>query len=171
MKTVLYIATTLNGYIATTKDDAPWSMEVFENYYTYIKQTGNIIVGRRTYEIMKDVGEFAELGNPFTVVVTSQNIFKNTEKTRFVPSIKQALREVEDMGFTTAVIGGGSQLNTSALKAGVIDEIEIDIEPFIFSNGIPLFESSDIQLNLRLIGTTKINANTLHVQYQVIKLH
>ena len=75
------------------------------------------------------------------------------------------------MGFTTAVIGGGSQLNTSALKAGVIDEIEIDIEPFIFSNGIPLFESSDIQLNLRLIGTTKINANTLHVQYQVIKLH
>ncbi len=169
MTKVLYIAASLNGFIATPDDDTPWSNELWENYYAYIKKVGNIIVGRRTYEMMDEVGEFAKLNNPFTVVVTKQDIFKNSEKIRFVNSIEDALNEVEEMGFHTAVLGGGSQLNTSALKSGLIDEIEIDIEPFVFGKGVPLFGSSNVELDLKLQSVDKINQNTIHLRYKVAK--
>ena len=63
MKVILYMAMTANGMIARENDEAPWSKVVWREYYKFIKQNKNIIVGRRTYELMKNANEFEKLGN------------------------------------------------------------------------------------------------------------
>ena len=55
MKVVLYMAMSVNGCIAKENNETPWSDAVWESYYKIAKQFKAIILGRKTYEIMKDV--------------------------------------------------------------------------------------------------------------------
>ena len=48
------------------------------NYAKHVRKTGAIIIGRRTYQIMKDADEFSKIGNPFTIVITNSR-FKDNE--------------------------------------------------------------------------------------------
>lgn len=162
------MAMTANGYIATKNDNAPWSDVAWQNYYEFIKQKGNIVVGRRTYEIMKEENEFEKLGSPVTVVVSSSATQKGSGRTTFVSSPKEALAIMEKEGMKEIIIGGGSKLNAAFLKEGLINELYIDVEPWIFGNGIKLFADSNVQAKLKLIGMQKTSENTLSLRYKIL---
>src|SRR3989338_5829035 len=168
MKVILYMAMTANGMIARENDEAPSSKVVWREYYKFIKQNKNIIVGRRTYELMKNANEFEKLGNPITVVISSR-MSGNGGNTFFVMNPEEALKKLEKKGFKIAVIGGGSKLNASFLKSGLIDEICLDVEPCIFGKGIRLFSEIDAEANLTLVKTKKLSKNTVRLIYEVIK--
>ncbi len=57
MKVVLLMTLSADGYSARLNDDAPWSAEEFARCNAFVANAGNIIVGRRTYEIMKEEGD------------------------------------------------------------------------------------------------------------------
>lgn len=167
MKAILYMTMTVNGCIARSNDDTPWSDEVWSAYYEFVKQRGNIVVGRRTYELMKAEDEFEKLGNSTIVVVSSEpvadsNIF-------WADSPKKALEFLGTKGFGEAVIGGGATLNASFLKAGLLDEICLDVEPLLFGQGIRLFKEVDAEAKLKFLGTEKLSDQVLRVRYKVIK--
>ena len=168
MKVILYMATTLNGYIAKENNETPWSEEEWVSYSNIIKSTKNIIIGYNTYEIMKKNNEFEKIGNPLTIVITSK-IIKSDTNTIFFNSPKQALEVLKNKGFKQTIIAGGSKLNASFLKENLIDEIYIDLEPFIFSNGITLLEKTDFEIKLKLIETKLLSKNTIQLHYLVIK--
>lgn len=46
MKVVLYMATSINGYIATTNHETPWSDQEFESYSNKVKEVGNLVLGK-----------------------------------------------------------------------------------------------------------------------------
>jgi len=72
-------------------------------------------------------------------------------------------------GFKEVLLGGGSYTNATFLREGLIDEIIIDIEPFIFGKGIKLFAESQQELKLELIKTEKLSKDTIRLHYNVIK--
>ena len=53
MKVILYQAMSVNGYIAGAHDETPWSDEEWKSFSKAVSEAGNIIIGRRTYELMK----------------------------------------------------------------------------------------------------------------------
>lgn len=168
MKAILYMAMTVNGMIARENDETPWSDEEWECYKKQVKEAGNIIIGQRTYDIMRADDEFASLGEPFIVVVTDgsqkQLVASNTA---FASSPKKALDKVKNAGFETVLVGGGSTLNASFLKEGLIDEIILDVEPLMFGRGIPLLSSDDFEIQLDYIGSKKISGQLLQLHYRV----
>lgn len=168
MKVILYMATTLNGYIAKENNETPWSEEEWASYSNIIKSTKNIIIGYKTYKIMKKNTEFKKIGNPLTIVLTSKKI-KAERNTIFLNSPKEALKLLKDKGFKQTILAGGSKLNTSFLKENLIDEIYLDIEPFIFGNGIKLFEDIDFEVKLKLIETKLLSKNLVQLHYSIIK--
>src|SRR3990167_1577218 len=106
MKTTLYMAMTVNGYIAKENGDAPWSDAVWNSYYEIAKQFPCLILGRRTYEIMNEIEEFEKIGNPFTAVLT--HIDQSAEERFvFVKSPAEAIEVLEGKGFDRVLIGGG----------------------------------------------------------------
>ena len=135
---------TINGYIATENDNAPWSDELWSSYYNLAKKFKAIILGRRTFEMMKEVNEFEKMGNPYTVVLTKKKQ-QNTNNTFFVTSPKEALELLKKKGFKEVLIGGGGKLNASFMKENLVDEMIIDIEPLIFGKGIKLFAEGDLK--------------------------
>lgn len=54
MKVILYMAVSLNGMIAKSNDDTSWiTLEEWNSYSSIVRKFGALIVGRRTYNILK----------------------------------------------------------------------------------------------------------------------
>ena len=169
MKNILYLCQTINGYIANENDSTPWSKEEFAAFHSAIINAKNIIVGRRTYQIMEKYGEFKKCGNPFTVIVTKSPKFKSRSKSVVANSPSAAIKILKSEGFKVAFMSGGSKVATSFIQQGLIDEIWIDIEPLVLGNGIPTFQVSKLKVKLRMIMTKRISKNTIQLRYKVLK--
>ena len=163
------MATTANGYIAKENDETPWSDVIWSGYYDFVKKRGNIILGKRTYELMKEVNEFEKLGFPITVVVSSTAENKSDENTIFVSSPKEALAVMKEKRVSEIVVGGGSTLNAGFFKEGLLDEIYLDVDTWLFGKGIKLFADNDADAKLKLIEVSKLSENTIRLHYEVEK--
>lgn len=161
------MAQTVNGFIAKLDNATPWSDEEWEVYKKKVGKAGNIIIGRKTYDIMKDDG-FGDMGNPFVIVVSQQN-FSNTENVAFVKTPQEALQVARDKGFAEVLITGGSQINGLFLKENLVDEIFLDVEPLLFGQGIPLFSLYENDFQLELVEAKPYGKNGLQLHYTVKK--
>lgn len=170
MKVILYMAISANGMIAMEDDSTPWPKEVWEHYRKTVKRVGNLIIGKRTYEIMQKAGEFEELGNPRTVVVTREHHPDDAgDNFVFVDSPKAALEALEKRGFDEVLVGGGAELVGSFLKEKLVDEMYLAVAPKLFGKGIALFPPQEFHYNLDLLDVKKLGTHTLLVHYQIVQ--
>lgn len=174
MKVILYMAITPNGLIANENDDTDWVTETeWENFSGMIKKYGNMIIGRRTYEIMLENDEFnrSNLNEIKTAVLTSDPSLKvhnsNCIFTARFP--KEAVKILIDQGFETIMVCGGGGLNSSFMKENLVDEIYLDVEPIVFGRGIKLFAEADFEAKLELIEAKKFSQDEIQLHYKVIR--
>ena len=80
---------------------------------------------------------------------------------------ENTLKELEKMGYTSAILGGGSFVNGMFLEHKLVDEIHITIEPKIFGDGLGLFKG-DFDVNLKLIDCEKVNEDSIVLKYKVL---
>ena len=165
MKVVLYMAITANGYIAKENNETPWSDEEWESFSEKVKKIKNLVVGRKTFEIMEQGEEFQKIGNPFTVIVSNQK----ENNSNFVNSPEQAIKLLKERGFFEILVAGGSTLNSSFLQKTLVDEIYLDIEPFLFGKGIKLFTENDFETKLELLKTKQLSKNVIQLHYKILK--
>lgn len=165
MKTLILMTMSANGFIARTNDETPWSKEEFERCAAFTREAGNLIVGRKTYEIMREEGDFDD--GILTVVVT-RDIAEPHGNVVYMASPEHALKYVEEKGFARAIVGGGTTLVTQFLSEGLIDEIILDIEPMLLDRGLPLAEQSIPDVALEHLSTEQFG-DTVRLHYQVKK--
>lgn len=167
MKIILYMAITANGYIAKENDETPWSKDEWKEYVGNAKKTHCMIIGRRTYDIW-DKTELTNLGIP--VLVLSKKINKSQNNIFFIKSIKEALEVIKSNKYLEVMIAGGGKVNGEFFKRGLIDELFLDVEPFIFGQGIPLFSPCVNESKLELLDSKKIGKNGMQLHYKVLKI-
>lgn len=161
------MAISVNGYIAKEDNETPWSKAEWVSFSQCVKRTGNMIIGCKTYEIMKKKNEFDNLGNPLVIVLSNQKKIAKEKNIIFVTSPKDALKVLMDKEYNTAMVAGGSEVNTSFMKENLIDELFVDIEPVIFGTGIPLFAANNFEMKLDLVNVTNLSENTIQLHYKV----
>jgi len=161
-KLVLYIATSLDGYIATKDDSLEWLFktegEGDNGYSDFYDTVDTILIGRRTYDwvIEKENGKFPYRNKKCYVFSNStsgknENVeFINDDIVDFTNKIKR-----EDGGNIWIV--GGSNLLYFFIKERLVDEFIISIAPTLIGSGIPLFKELDFELQLELKGLRKFN--------------
>lgn len=172
MKTILYMAMTVNGKIAGIDHDTSWtSKEDWAGFLEMCKRVGNAIIGRKTYEMVKKEG--TQLGDILTVVLTHDPALLSKQSPHTIFTDKRprdVIAMLREKGFKEALVAGGGILNSTFLKEGLIDELYIDIEPLILGRGIPLFADGDFTPRLKLIGVKPLtNRQTIQLHYQVIQ--
>ena len=167
MKKVMYMAMSVNGFIADTEGNTPWSDEEWNSFNQAVKETGNLVIGRKTYELMKDDDTLNKFKDQLVVVVTSKVLPKNEANVSFVASPAEVMNLLEKKKYKTALLAGGTVLNSSMLNGGFIDELYLDVEPKLFSGGINLFSNDIVDLDLELMGSKKIGKNTVQLYYKV----
>jgi len=168
MQVILYMATSVNGYIAKENNETPWFDEEWQSFSKFVKEVGNIVIGKNTYEIMKKDDEFRKIGNPFTVVVSKEDFVHNSNFA-IVKSPKEALKILEKKNFAKALVAGGGMLNSSFMKDRLVNEIYLDVEPLVFGKGIKLFSDNDFDAKLELIRTKGLSKSTIQLHYRILE--
>ncbi|HYC34657.1 MAG TPA: dihydrofolate reductase [Candidatus Paceibacterota bacterium] len=168
MKVILYMAMTANGLIAKKDDDTSWiSKEEWDSYSAFIKKTGNCVVGRRTYHILTNQPEFSELKNISLIVLSTENFETKASNHIIANSPKEALEKLAD--FSEVVVAGGGITNAAFLSENLVDEIVLDVEPVMFSKGLPLAYGKDFDKKLKLLKTKPVGESGIQLHYEVVK--
>ncbi|MGE7939296.1 dihydrofolate reductase family protein [Bacillus paramycoides] len=156
---VLFIAASLDGFIAKEDDDLQWLMETEgegDNGYTEMYESiDTIIMGKRTYDyVIEHTETFPYLDKKCYVFSNSEkgsneNVeFVNEDVVEFTKSLK------EEEGSKIWMVGGGSLLR-EFFKSNLIDEYIVTITPHILGSGIPLFKEKNPQIDLTLTDTKR----------------
>jgi len=168
MKCIIYMAMTVNGYVATKNNETPWSEEEWKAYETAVRKTKCLIIGRKTYEIMRRENNFEKLGNPF-IVVLSKNKIISENNCASAKTPEEALTLIKSKGYKDVLLGGGVLANTSFLQAGLVDEIILDIESQFFGEGLHLFSPHPAIYHAQLLSTQLISPNVVQLHYKMKK--
>lgn len=170
MKTILYMATTINGVIAKNDDSTEFLTEVeAQSYVDTVLDAGAVIVGRCTYEVLSEQPEFKKFveAKVKMVVLTHGEVDLKDASHKIAKTPKDALHLLRDN--TKVIIAGGGKANAAFMSAGLIDEVYIDIEPTIVGEGINIVEGLDFETTLVLLGTKMLSENEIQLHYEVVK--
>ena len=161
------MAMTTNGMIAKENDDVSFvSPDSWKRYQKAVDSTDCIIIGRRTYELMPET-EFNQ-SKKYVVITHQKDLLKKTQNVMFTANnLSTLIKNLSKEKIKNILISGGSQINFLFMKAGLIDEIYLDIEPIILGKGIKLFADAKFETKLELIGIKKLSKDEVQLHYKV----
>ena len=161
-KIILYIASSIDGYIADSSGGIDWLNEgqaIVEEDNSYEKFYENIdvvILGRKTYDQV--VEELSPGNYPYkdktSYVITNRLENDNTED-NIVFTNENLIDLVEKLkleGKRVWIVGGSSIIHQLVDK-DLIDEYEITMIPKILGSGIPLFKEVEESISLELVSS------------------
>lgn len=166
-KTILYIAVSLDGYIADSKGSASWiggqdkDMEIEDTFTPFFSNVDTVIMGRNTYDQI--VTELSPDQWPYegatTYVLTHNAVSDDTENIRF--KNMDVCRLVEELkqksGGKDIWICGGANVARQLIAENQIDIYHLAVIPVILGSGIRLFSVSGPKIDLELTGTKEYN--------------
>ncbi|MDO9628378.1 MAG: dihydrofolate reductase family protein [Acholeplasmataceae bacterium] len=154
-KTILYIAMTLDGYIADDKDDfsflAPYNglESVSKSYESLLSRIDTLIMGKRTFDVINRIVDW-----PYQSIesyIMTRKIEKDQDHIFYRSDIKELITELKNKNGKDIWIVGGGLLISSMLEMNLIDEFQIAIVPKLIGSGKPLFPSMNYLEDLELI--------------------
>jgi dihydrofolate reductase len=159
MKTIVYIGTSLDGFIARKDGDIDWltkfaNDEAINAYKELMSRIDAIVIGRGTFD---KVLTFPSWPYEKKVFVLSSSIKQVPEKVTdkvTILSMKptELLSCLTEKGFSSIYIDGGKVIQ-DFLKENLIDDLIISKVPIIIGTGIPLFGYLDTDIQFDHIKT------------------
>lgn len=156
---------TLDGKIAKTDSHFPdWTSKEDKKLFAKTsKEAGVVIMGDKTFFTFP-----SPLKDRLNVVFSLEENPKPIEGVKWVKGEPEnVLKELEEMGHKSAILGGGAFVNGLFLEHKLIDEIWITVEPKLFGEGLSLFKG-DFDVSLKLNNVEKINDNSVVLKYKVL---
>lgn len=160
MKTILYAGVTANGNYGDSDSGQMPKQEELNDLFYHAKEAGNIVMGRRTYEIFGADDTFAGLD----VVVVSKTA--SFEGVKTVTSLQAMLDYLQGKNYAEAFVVGGVMLHNALLTERLIDELYINIEPYI-AIGLDLGPTDGRYIDLELADHKHIGAGIIQIHYRV----
>lgn len=169
MKVTLYMAISIDGFIAKRDGDSDWVSPVDSaNFEQKIKEKGCVIVGRRTFDQYQ--GELYPVKDVTNIVLTSGPSPKaEIDNVIYAQSPSDAIKLAQTKGHDKALLIGGGITNGLFLKEGLVDEVFLSVHPLILGNGIKLFEDIETDIKLKFLDQKELGEGLTQLHYQVVK--
>jgi dihydrofolate reductase len=171
MKVILSMAISANGIIATKTGGEDFvSLDNWHQFVKRAKKVGCFIWGRKTYEaVSKWEGDLLNDVKDVRKIIISSSEIALVPGFSLATSPAHALALLEAESFKEAIVTGGAITNSNFAKSGLIDEVVLDVNPYLLGNGIPLFSVADFELKLDLIGVVRVGKQIVELKYRVDK--
>lgn len=170
-KLFLYIAASLDGYIAKPGDDLSFLNRVQKpgedyGYREFISEVDTIIMGRKTYDwVMKQVDKFPHADKD-TFIIT-RNSRPDQGKTRFYTgSLTALIDELKSKTGKNVFCDGGAEVVNALLREKLLDEMIISIIPILLGEGVRLFQIDRPEQDLELISIKNFDSGLVQLHYQ-----
>ena len=172
MSNTVYIATSLDGYIAREDGTIDWLMELPNpdnsdySFSVFMERIDGIIMGRKSFDT---VATFQEWPYPKPVFVLSNSLEELpggfSGKAEIVRGeLKSIIELLKGKGINNLYIDGGKTIQ-SFLKEDLIDEMIITRIPILLGSGIPLFGKNNLELEFEHVSTVVHNNMLVRSKY------
>jgi len=173
----VYIATSLDGFIARVDGSIDWLMEANSSvpagedcgYTAFMATVDTIVMGRATFEQVLTFSEWPFGSTPVVVVSrTMQALPPNTPNSVHLShdTPTELLARLASEGVKRVYVDGGKTIQ-SFLAEGLITDITITTIPILLGSGLPLFGTIDHDVHLRHVSTTAYPFGFVQSTYHV----
>lgn len=169
-KVILYIACSLDGYIAKPNDDLSFLSLVQKEgedygYNAFIQTIDTVILGRKTYDwVMGQVPEFVHADKPTYVLTrTPKDSINNTHF--YTGELEDLIQQLKQTEGKHIFCDGGAEVVHLFLKNQLIDEFIISIIPVLLGAGTPLFKPGYTEQTLKLVSSQSFDTGLVQLHY------
>lgn len=161
-KVILYIAMSLDGYIARKNEDVSWlegdgsDINADLGYNEFYDSVDTVIMGRKTYEQTLTFGDYPYKGRE-GYVYTSKDLADNEDVKFTNEDPEKLIQKLKKEGGKNIWLIGGANLVNDFVKKDLVDEYEIAIIPCILGEGISLFGDNNPEIKLKLTKHEVVN--------------
>ncbi|MES2378634.1 MAG: dihydrofolate reductase family protein [Bacteroidota bacterium] len=172
MSNIIYIATSLDGYIAKVDGGIDWLMEIPNpdqsdyGFADFMNRVDGVLMGRKTYEIVMNFEEWAYT-KPVFVLTNSLEVLpgKWASKAEIIKGEpKDVIAALTNRGVNNLYVDGGKTIQ-SFLALDLIDEMIITKVPILLGDGIPLFSTSNLELKFEHLETDVYTGGLVKSRY------
>lgn len=165
-KIILYIAISLDGFIAKEDGSIDWLTRYehsgedygFKELYNRIE---TVLVGGKTYRQIEDAYQGKE-----AYVFTRKEPKQKADNIHFVRGdVKEVLNHLKLGNNKNIWLIGGAALVNQFLSADLIDEYIITVIPILLGKGISLFQGRNPEINLELLNVKSYDSGLVQLHY------
>ncbi|MEJ4089215.1 dihydrofolate reductase family protein [Galbibacter orientalis] len=172
-KLSLFIATSLDGYIAKPNDDLSFLKLVEKEgedygYTEFIKTIDTLIIGRKTYDyVLKEIGPSHYDNGERDVYVITRTERPNVGKVKFYTgNLKELVRKLKKEKGKNIYCDGGAEIINELLKYDLIDELIISVVPILLGKGTRLFKDERSEQLLEFVSAKTFDTGLVQLYYK-----
>lgn len=166
---VLYVAASLDGYIARKDGRIDW-LTPFENedygYDDFYKTVGTVIMGNNTYRQILSFGKYPYPAVDSFVFTRKNNKSKDENVTFISMDARDFMDSLKPGNNKKIWLVGGAALIEEFLSYNLIDEYIITLIPILLGSGVPLFKGNFNEEALRLKDVKVFNSGLVQIYYE-----
>lgn len=169
----LYIATSLDGYIAKPNDDLSFLKLVEKDgedygYAEFTTTIDTIILGRKTYDyVHREMGSsYYDNGNRNVYVITHTEKPSVGRTTFYTGNLTQLVKQLQSENGKNIYCDGGAEVINELLKNDLIDEFIISVIPVLVGNGTKLFNDNRPEQILELVSSKSFETGLIQLHYR-----
>lgn len=171
----------VDGYVADEQGDFSWAMpdeEVHAAVNDLARDIGTMLMGRRMYQVMSawetmdvtdepaPIADFAGIWHAADKVVYSGSLAdvptgRTTLERSFEPDAIRALKASADRDLSI----GGPTIAADALAAGLVDEVQLLLVPYLAGGGLAVLPSG-YRTALQLLEERRFGNGTVLLRYR-----
>ncbi|MDA1278878.1 MAG: dihydrofolate reductase family protein [Chloroflexi bacterium] len=173
-KISVYIATSLDGFIARSDGGLDWlehdSGKDDYGFYEFFGSVDTIVMGRGTFDFVVASGQWPYAGKRMIILSSTLTISSVPERLRGeveILSIEPGLlaEKLAGEGATHVYVDGGITIQRF-LRAGLVDELILSRMPVLLGSGIPLFGELDSDIALEHVETRIFDSGLVQSKYR-----
>jgi dihydrofolate reductase len=167
---VLYIAMSLDGYIARSDGDIGW-LSIVERegedygYGAFIDTVDTVILGRKTYDKVLSFGIPFPHRDKECYVITRKERQREGNITFYHGALADLIGELKKQQGKNIFVDGGAEIVNALMKLTLIDECIISIIPVMLGDGIRLFNDLRPQELLRCVNVKHFPSGLVQLHY------
>ena len=168
-KIILQVAVSLDGFIEGPNGEIDWCF-TDQDYglKDFFKQIDTTFMGRKTYELILQMGDEATAGFPkFKQYIFSTTLNEVKDSTVVKGNIQSEVQKIKNERGKDIWLFGGGELTSSLMNLKLVDEIWLAVHPVILTGGKSTFPNLKEMVNLKLLDTKTYSTGLVFLKYSI----
>jgi dihydrofolate reductase len=169
-KLIVYIAMSLDGYIAGPNDDLSFLSRVEQEgqdygYADFVKSVDTIIIGRKSYDKVISMGYEYPHVDKDVYIITRQERPSVGSFRYYAGDLADLVNRLKKEAGKNIYCDGGAEIVQELLQHKLIDELIISVIPALLGNGVRLFKDGRPEMELKLVSTRQFEKGLVQLHY------
>lgn len=170
-KVILYIAASVDGYIATPDDNLDFLSIVEQEgedygYSEFVKTVDTVIVGRKTYDKVLSMGYDFPHADKESYIITRTPKPSIGNIQFYTGSLGELLTKLKNKSGKNIFVDGGAEIVNLLMDENLIDQFCISVIPVFLGEGVRLFKDGRPPLPLKFIKSQSFASGLVQTWYE-----